>query len=50
MEMVKQAQSEKSKLESISDRVAKWLFYIALFVGVSIYRLVTRNERFVSSI
>lgn len=34
MEMVKQAQSEKSKLESISDRVAKWLFYIALFVGV----------------
>ncbi|MGH2245691.1 copper-translocating P-type ATPase, partial [Enterococcus faecalis] len=34
MEMVKQAQSEKSKLESISDRVAKWLFYIALLVGV----------------
>ena len=30
MEMVKQAQQEKSKLESISDKVAKWLCYIAL--------------------
>ncbi|MFQ7236998.1 MAG: copper-translocating P-type ATPase, partial [Enterococcus hulanensis] len=29
MTMVQQAQQEKSKLESISDKVAKWLFYIA---------------------
>ncbi|WP_420022123.1 copper-translocating P-type ATPase [Candidatus Enterococcus huntleyi] len=34
MEMVKQAQSEKSKLESLSDKVAKWLFYIALLAGI----------------
>lgn len=34
MEMVKQAQQEKSKLESISDKVAKWLFYIALGAGI----------------
>lgn len=34
MEMVKKAQTEKSKLESLSDRVAKWLFYIALSAGL----------------
>lgn len=34
MDMVKKAQTEKSKLESLSDRVAKWLFYIALGAGV----------------
>nr|WP_279614936.1 heavy metal translocating P-type ATPase [Enterococcus rotai] len=34
MEMVKKAQTEKSKLESLSDRVAKWLFYIALGAGL----------------
>ncbi|MFC0275475.1 heavy metal translocating P-type ATPase [Enterococcus devriesei] len=34
MTMVKQAQQEKSKLESISDKVAKWLFYIALAAGI----------------
>lgn len=34
MEMVKSAQSEKSALESLSDRVAKWLFYVALFAGI----------------
>lgn len=34
MEMVRKAQSEKTKLETLSDRVAKWLFYIALGVGL----------------
>ncbi|REC32292.1 copper-translocating P-type ATPase [Enterococcus pseudoavium] len=34
MDMVKQAQQEKSKLETISDKVAKWLFYIAAFAGI----------------
>ena len=34
MTMVQQAQQEKSKLESISDKVAKWLFYIALIAGI----------------
>ncbi|EGP4714927.1 copper/silver-translocating P-type ATPase CopB [Enterococcus faecium] len=34
MEMVRKAQGEKSKLESLSDKVAKWLFYIALIVGI----------------
>lgn len=34
MTMVKEAQQEKSKLESISDKVAKWLFYIALAAGI----------------
>ncbi|MDT2437917.1 copper-translocating P-type ATPase [Enterococcus avium] len=34
MTMVQQAQQEKSKLESISDKVAKWLFYIALVAGL----------------
>lgn len=34
MEMVRLAQSEKSKLEALSDKVAKWLFYVALFAGI----------------
>ncbi|WP_438763638.1 heavy metal translocating P-type ATPase [Enterococcus sp. AZ194] len=37
MEMVRKAQSEKSKLESLSDKVAKWLFYIALVAGISAF-------------
>ncbi|EGP5665711.1 copper-translocating P-type ATPase [Enterococcus faecium] len=34
MEMVRKAQGEKSKLESLSNKVAKWLFYVALIVGI----------------
>ncbi|NMP52357.1 copper/silver-translocating P-type ATPase CopB [Enterococcus faecium] len=34
MEMVRKAQGEKSKLESLSDKVAKWLFYVALIVVI----------------
>lgn len=34
MQMVRKAQGEKSKLESLSDKVAKWLFYVALIVGI----------------
>lgn len=34
MEMVRKAQAEKSKLEALSDKVAKGLFYIALAVGL----------------
>lgn len=34
MDMVQRAQAEKSKLELLSDKVAKWLFYIALSVGI----------------
>ncbi|WP_316399746.1 copper/silver-translocating P-type ATPase CopB [Enterococcus faecium] len=34
MEMVRKAQGEKSKLESLSDKVAKWLFYVALIEGI----------------
>lgn len=37
MEMVRKAQSEKSKLEALSDKVAKWLFYIALTVGLTAF-------------
>lgn len=37
MAMVKKAQTEKSKLETLSDRVAKWLFYIALIAGVAAF-------------
>ncbi|WP_375180152.1 heavy metal translocating P-type ATPase [Enterococcus rotai] len=46
MEMVKKAQTEKSKLESLSDRVAKWLFYIALGAGLLafiIWLIVDKN-------
>lgn len=34
MKMVKDAQAEKSHLEALSDKVAKWLFYVALVAGV----------------
>lgn len=34
MEMVRQAQAQKSKLENLADKVAKWLFYIALVAGI----------------
>nr|WP_317751773.1 copper/silver-translocating P-type ATPase CopB [Enterococcus hirae] len=34
MEMVRKAQGKKSKLEFLSDKVAKWLFYVALVVGI----------------
>lgn len=34
MNLVGDAQKEKSKVESLSDQVAKWLFYVALFVGI----------------
>lgn len=34
MEMVRKAQAEKSHLEALSDKVAKWLFYVALTVGL----------------
>nr|WP_325814027.1 copper/silver-translocating P-type ATPase CopB [Enterococcus hirae] len=34
MEMIRKAQGEKSKLEFLSDKVAKWLFYVALVVGI----------------
>ncbi|MBP1044710.1 copper-translocating P-type ATPase [Enterococcus sp. BWM-S5] len=39
MQLVQQAQSDKSKLESLSDRVARWLFYIALGVGIGSFLL-----------
>ncbi|MGX7199384.1 heavy metal translocating P-type ATPase [Enterococcus nangangensis] len=34
MEMVRRAQQEKSQLEGLADKVAKWLFYVALGVGL----------------
>ncbi|MGX7173721.1 heavy metal translocating P-type ATPase [Enterococcus ratti] len=34
MAMVRKAQAEKSQLELLSDKVAKWLFYVALAVGI----------------
>ncbi|MCB5955598.1 heavy metal translocating P-type ATPase [Enterococcus sp. CWB-B31] len=37
MNLVVQAQSEKSKLESLSDKVARALFYVALTVGISAF-------------
>lgn len=39
MQLVQQAQSDKSKLESLSDKVARWLFYIALAVGIGAFIL-----------
>lgn len=32
--LVGQAQQDKSKAESVADRVSKWLFYAALLVGI----------------
>lgn len=46
MALVSQAQREKSKAESLSDRVAKWLFYVALTVGILafiVWYLISRN-------
>lgn len=37
MEMVRKAQAEKSNLEALSDKVAKWLFYIALVSGIAAF-------------
>ena len=37
MEMVRSAQAQKSKLENLADKVAKWLFYIALFAGIAAF-------------
>ena len=37
MELVRNAQKEKSKVESLSDKVAKWLFYIALIIGIAAF-------------
>ncbi len=37
MEMVRRAQSEKSKLEGLADKVAKWLFYVALAAGITAF-------------
>ena len=34
MALVSKAQQDKSSVETLSDRVAKWLFYIALIVGI----------------
>ncbi len=34
MDMVRKAQADKSKLEALSDKVAKWLFYVALLAGI----------------
>ncbi|QIK70943.1 copper-translocating P-type ATPase [Erysipelothrix sp. HDW6C] len=34
MDLVKQAQGDKSNAESMADKVAKWLFYIASGVGI----------------
>lgn len=37
MELVNNAQKEKSKIESLSDKVAKMLFYVALIVGIGAF-------------
>ncbi|WP_179203787.1 MULTISPECIES: heavy metal translocating P-type ATPase [Vagococcus] len=37
MELVGNAQKEKSRVESLSDRVAKMLFYVALVVGLAAF-------------
>ncbi len=34
MTLVENAQNEKSKVETLSDQVAKWLFYVALAAGI----------------
>lgn len=35
--MVGEAQSDKSRAENISDKVAKWLFYIAVTIGIAAF-------------
>ena len=37
MELVANAQKEKSKVESLSDKAAKFLFYLALIVGIGTF-------------
>ena len=37
MELVSNAQKEKSRVESLSDKVAKLLFYVALIVGIGAF-------------
>lgn len=34
MELVSTAQSEKARVETLADKVAKWLFFVALTVGI----------------
>lgn len=46
MSLVNAAQQEKSSVESLSDKVASWLFYVALFVGIGafiVWLLVTKD-------
>lgn len=46
MRLVSQAQQEKSRAEVLSDRVARWLFYAAVSVGVAafvVWLVVTSN-------
>ncbi|MGY3779554.1 heavy metal translocating P-type ATPase [Isobaculum melis] len=46
MQLVSSAQKEKSKVESLSDKVAKWLFYIALSFGIGafiVWLLMTKD-------
>lgn len=46
MELVGNAQKEKSRVESLSDKVAKLLFYVALIVGVAafiVWYLLTKD-------
>ena len=37
MELVRNAQADKSSLETLSDTVAKWLFYVALIAGIGTF-------------
>ncbi len=50
MSMVKKAQQEKSKLESLSDKVAKWLFYFALAAGILTFIVWLMLEDFPSAL
>ncbi|WP_143801772.1 HAD-IC family P-type ATPase, partial [Oenococcus oeni] len=46
MEMISKAQQQKSRSESLADKVASWLFYIALAVGLItfvIWYAITRD-------
>ena len=46
MQLVGSAQQEKSRAESLSDVVARWLFYAALFAGIAalvVWLLLTKN-------
>ena len=37
MKLVSQAQQEKSRAEVLSDKVARWLFYAAVGVGIAAF-------------